>query len=97
MSEEKVKILHLITTTKELDNVFDLSPDVKKYRELPVVIQALKVDRSVVIPTLEGDLKASPGDYIIKGINGEYYPCKSEIFEKTYALTNSAETSNEER
>lgn len=38
----------------------------------------------IVIPTLEGDMKATIGDYIIKGINGEFYPCKPDIFEKTY-------------
>ena len=36
------------------------------------------------IPTLEGDMKASIGDYIIKGVNGEFYPCKPDIFDKTY-------------
>lgn len=36
------------------------------------------------IPTLEGDMKASLGDYIIKGVNGEFYPCKPDIFQKTY-------------
>ena len=36
------------------------------------------------IPTLEGNMKASLGDYIIKGVNGEFYPCKPDIFAKTY-------------
>lgn len=36
------------------------------------------------IETLEGVMKASVGDYIIKGVNGEFYPCKPDIFEKTY-------------
>lgn len=36
------------------------------------------------IQTLEGEMKASIGDYIIKGVNGEFYPCKPDIFEKTY-------------
>lgn len=36
------------------------------------------------IPTLEGKMRASQGDYIIKGIQGEFYPCKPEIFEATY-------------
>lgn len=36
------------------------------------------------IDTLEGVMQASLGDYIIRGVNGEYYPCKSNIFEKTY-------------
>lgn len=36
------------------------------------------------IETLEGIMKASVGDYIIKGVNGGFYPCKPDIFEKTY-------------
>ena len=38
----------------------------------------------IQIKTLEGTMEASYGDYIIKGINGEIYPCKPDIFEKTY-------------
>ena len=38
----------------------------------------------LIIETLEGDMKASLGDYVIKGINGEFYPCKPDIFDKTY-------------
>lgn len=38
----------------------------------------------IVIPTLEGNMWAISGDYIIKGVNGEYYPCKPDIFKKTY-------------
>ena len=38
----------------------------------------------LIIHTLEGDHHASPGDYIIRGVNGEFYPCKPDIFEKTY-------------
>lgn len=41
-------------------------------------------DAYVMIDTLEGTMKASLYDYIIKGINGELYPCKPDIFEKTY-------------
>lgn len=36
------------------------------------------------IPTLEGDMKVSHGDYVIKGVKGEFYPCKADIFEMTY-------------
>lgn len=39
---------------------------------------------SIFIPTLEGVMRADPYDYIIKGVNGEFYPCKPDIFEKTY-------------
>lgn len=38
----------------------------------------------IVIPTLEGDMKASKMDFIIKGVQGEFYPCKPDIFEKSY-------------
>lgn len=36
------------------------------------------------IETLEGDMKVSDGDWVIKGVNGEFYPCKNDIFLKTY-------------
>lgn len=39
---------------------------------------------SLIIPTLEGDHTASPGDWIIRGIKGEYYPCKPDIFVQSY-------------
>lgn len=41
---------------------------------------------SIVINTLEGAMTAKIGDYIIKGVKGEFYPCDSEIFELTYEL-----------
>ena len=43
---------------------------------------------SLFIPTLEGEMRADPYDYIIKGVNGEFYPCKPDIFEKTYNVVN---------
>ena len=39
---------------------------------------------NIFIKTLEGTMKGDSGDYIIKGVNGEIYPCKPDIFEKTY-------------
>ncbi len=39
---------------------------------------------TITINTLEGKMTASEGDWIIKGVNGEFYPCKPDIFEKTY-------------
>ena len=41
-------------------------------------------DFALVITTLEGEMLVSMGDWIIKGVNGEFYPCKPDIFEKTY-------------
>jgi len=44
-------------------------------------------DSSLIIPTLEGDHRANPGDWIIRGVKGEFYPCKPDIFEQTYEPT----------
>jgi hypothetical protein len=43
------------------------------------------------IKTLEGNHFCCPGDIIIQGVNGEYYPCKKEIFDKTYEISVSAD------
>ena len=43
-----------------------------------------KVKGGLVIKTLEGEHVSTISDYIIKGIKGEYYPCKSDIFDATY-------------
>ena len=43
-------------------------------------------DGGVYIDTLEGKMYASTGDYIIEGVNGEFYPCKPDIFDKRYEV-----------
>lgn len=62
--------------------------DWMRYRKKPVVISAYQTDVETVIHTLEGDMKANVGDWIIEGIKGEMYPCKPDIFEATYELVN---------
>lgn len=49
---------------------------------------------TLMIKTLEGEHKASIGDYIIKGVDGEFYPCKPDIFEKTYEVVEDANLLN---
>lgn len=44
----------------------------------------MRVITGIVIETLEGDMTADFGDWIIKGVQGEFYPYKPEFFEKTY-------------
>lgn len=41
-------------------------------------------DHTLFINTLEGQMVVSPGDYIIRGVQGEFYPCKPDIFKATY-------------
>lgn len=69
-----------------------------KYRKIPVEIEAFRfgideipqwftgrqLEDNLLIDTLEGTMKANYGDWIIKGVNGELYPCKNDIFKKTY-------------
>ena len=57
---------------------------VRKYIKKPIVIEAYQTDKELIIHTLEGAMKAMPGDYIITGVNGEQYPCKPDIIHKTY-------------
>lgn len=45
-----------------------------------------RATNKLYIKTLEGVMTANKGDYIIKGVNGEFYPCKPDIFEQTYEL-----------
>jgi hypothetical protein len=51
---------------------------------------SLKIERRIngvatcIIPTLEGQHIATEGDFIIKGVKGEFYPCKPDIFKSTY-------------
>lgn len=47
------------------------------------------------IPTLEGTMRAMPGDYIIEGVSGEFYPCKPDIFEQTYELVEDDDDSQD--
>lgn len=62
-----------------------------RYEEPFVVLDTIPY---LIIPSMEGYMRADIGDWIIRGINGELYPCKSEIFEKTYRR--AEETINED-
>lgn len=55
-----------------------------KFRKKPVIVTAYQTTIEMIIETLEGPMKAEPGDWIITGIAGEQYPCKPDIFNRTY-------------
>ena len=42
------------------------------------------LEDGLLIPTLEGDMLVRPSDWLIRGVNDEIYPCKNDIFQKTY-------------
>lgn len=56
----------------------------QKFRKIPVVIEAYQTNVEMEIETLEGVMKADKGDWIIRGVKGELYPCKPDVFEMTY-------------
>ncbi len=68
----------------------DFCPEqLMKYRKKPVVIEAYRTTKKMVIETLEGSMTADIGDWIITGVKGEKYPCKPDIFEMTYERVDS--------
>ena len=65
-------------------NSLDIATFMKK--QIPYIVHFDQRGEYINIATLEGTMRADIGDYIIKGINGEFYPCKPDIFEKSYEL-----------
>ena len=68
--------------------------DIEDWSKGAVYIRGIKLpdaDREMEINTLEGTMRAIVGDWIIKGIKGEFYPCKHDIFEATYEAVDEAE------
>ena len=55
-----------------------------RFRKKPVVIEACQTTEARDIPTLEGVLRANPGDWITRGVQNEEYACKPDIFLETY-------------
>lgn len=60
--------------------------EIAEFTNHKATMQLMYSSRSyeLVIATLEGDMMASVGDFIIKGLIGEFYPCKSDVFYKKY-------------
>ena len=72
----EIEAIQFIDTPERLEELsrFGLEPVNVSYKGNPVL----------KIQTLEGEMTAQVGDYIIKGVQGEFYPCKPDIFEQTY-------------
>lgn len=79
MTEREVIVHHAIDGDSAISNI-----KWENHRKKPVVIQAVQMQHPFTVKTLEGDMRGDPGDWLIRGIEGELYPCKPEIFAKTY-------------
>ncbi len=71
-----------VVSTGEKWDIADLN--FQAYRKKPVKVAAYKTVVALDIETLEGTMRANAGDWIIRGVKGELYPCKPDIFEATY-------------
>jgi hypothetical protein len=58
--------------------------DMQPCRKKPIVVFATQINEDFCVNTLEGLMKGYAGDYLIRDIRGEIYPCEKSIFEDTY-------------
>ena len=97
--DDIIGLIHTDETTNSVELKKDLYRDTEnkrfeKFRKIPVVIEAYQTDEEMLIETLEGTMKADKGDWIIRGVKGELYPCKPDVFDMTYE---KVEKNDEER
>ncbi|HBY72961.1 MAG TPA: hypothetical protein DEG06_12035 [Lachnospiraceae bacterium] len=79
---KKPVVIEALQFFDDVDTITELSRFVND-QDLRISYEAPE-NPKLKIKTLEGVMEASVGDYIIKGIKGEFYPCKPDIFEATY-------------
>lgn len=77
--EKQLEKQHKIIEEREIDE-----SKFEKFVKKPVVVEAYQTDEEMYIETLEGLMKADVGDWIIRGVKGECYPCKPDVFDMTY-------------
>ena len=87
--KKPIEVESIQLTKENIIEVFDFLDganykETKSVEELEDFSQMMLKQGYIEIETLEGIMKAGFGDYIIKGIKGEFYPCKSDIFIATY-------------
>jgi len=63
----------------------------RKFRKLPVVVEAVQIGVPLTLETLEGTMRGNIGDWLITGVKGEKYFCQDEIFRMTYEPVAEAE------
>jgi len=68
--------------------MMDTPPQTKLFRKRAIVVKAYRHEGPdpLFIDTLEGRMRAEPGDWIITGTKGEKYPCKPDVFDAVYEL-----------
>lgn len=86
-AQKKPVIVKVCQWTGDNDKeIIDFCPNAHFYREFKNIVNVEMAPWKLYIHTLEGSMKAEIGDYIIQGVNGEFYPCKENIFKETYNI-----------
>lgn len=80
---KKPIIIEAVLITKDIPKIIDGLPAWFRDAYEARYVQ-FHPEWGMIIPTLEGDMEANFGDWVIQGVEGELYPCKPKIFEKTY-------------
>lgn len=73
-------------TAMRWDGTLDRGVEIQEWSENAVVVRLRGETAKLHVTTLEGNVYADPGDYIIRGVAGEFYPCKPGIFHETYEI-----------
>lgn len=71
---------------KRFSQYDDLKIDFRKARKKPIAIECYQMNEAFEVETIEGVMQGKKGDWLMKGVNGELYPCADEIFQKSYDL-----------
>lgn len=61
-----------------------------KFRRKPAIVDAIRIQKEMLIETLNGIVKAGPGEWLITGVEGEQYPCADKIFREIYEPADDA-------
>mgnify|MGYP006318812731 CR=1 FL=1 len=84
----------IVIEAKQWDGKYETWLDISTWVDQnngEITWRSQKDSSELIIPTLEGEMKASLFDWVIKGIHNEFYPCKPDIFAETYEVFNEKE------
>ena len=76
--------IEAVQVTKEMRNNFGPFPEWALPHLIAGSTEGIHNSQWIMVQTLEGDMNVSDGDFLIRGVKGEVYPCKPDIFELTY-------------
>lgn len=83
---KKPVVIEAVQVTKEMRNNLGPFPEWALPHLIAGSTEKIENSEWIQVKTLEGNLNVSDGDYLIRGVKGEVYPCKPDIFEQTYEL-----------